>query len=311
MIAQKKLQELCARWDLQHEPIADFYYAGTGRRADNLWSLGTDHMIKVGTNSAGLRRHIQISRALAARELPVSLPVLTTDGRDFVEENGLYFYVSARLKGNPVDCRELYLPGNPLACRLGQVIGQLDCVLKDFDSEFVCNEPDLPELLTNCALPKVRAMAPLPDDFCAEFLETFARLYPALPKQLIHRDPNPDNLILQASGAIGFLDFELSERNIRIFDPCYAATAILSESFHDTTLRPEAWFGILSQILHGYDSAAALTPEERQAVPYVIFAIQLICVSFFSEFEKHKALAETNLAMLKFLMDHRDKLFVP
>lgn len=32
---------------------------------------------------------------------------------------------------------------------------------------------------------------------------------------------------------VGFIDFELSERNIRIFDPCYASTANLSESFDE------------------------------------------------------------------------------
>ena len=30
---------------------------------------------------------------------------------------------------------------------------------------------------------------------------------------------------------VSMWDYELAERNIRIYDPCYAATAILSESF--------------------------------------------------------------------------------
>lgn len=47
---------------------------------------------------------------------------------------------------------------------------------------------------------------------------------------MIHRDPNPGNIILCGDNW-GILDFDLSERNIRIFDPCYAATAILSESY--------------------------------------------------------------------------------
>lgn len=63
------------------------------------------------------------------------------------------------------------------------------------------------------------------------------KLYPLLPKQLIHRDPNPSNIIVDYGEITGFLDFELTERNVRIFDPCYAATAILSETYEDTSLE--------------------------------------------------------------------------
>ena len=308
MISQKRLRETLIHWNLQQAPISDFYYAGTGQRADNLWKIGTDYMLKVGTNIEGLRRHIQISQALSGRGFSVSLPVLTSEGRDFAEEGGLYFYLSTTLHGSPIDCRTLYQPNSPLPYQIGTAIGHLDAVLKEFDETFICNSPDLPALLKERALPVVQAVAPLPETFCTEFMATFSALYPALPKQPIHRDPNPDNLILQDSGTIGFLDFELSERNIRIFDPCYAATAILSETFTAPSLNRDTWLSILRQIISGYDSIAHLTAAERQAIPYVLLVIQLICVSFFSGFEKHKALAETNLAMLQWLMAYRDKI---
>ncbi len=70
-----------------------------------------------------------------------------------------------------------------------------------------------------------------PNSFYDDYLETFGRLYPDLPRHIIHRDPNPSNIIMRDGKITGFIDFELSERNIRIFDPCYASTAILSESF--------------------------------------------------------------------------------
>lgn len=308
MISQKRLLKALSHWGLEHPAITDFYYPGTGLRAENLWRIGPDAMLKVGTNIAGLQRHIQISRALSAHGFPASLPIPTTDGSDFMVENELYFFLSSVLEGTPVDCRTLYLEDSPLPYQIGRAIGQLDSVLKGFDETFVCNSPDLLVLLRERAIPVVRAIAPLPEAFCTEFLETFSAIFPSLPKQPIHRDPNPDNIILQDSGAIGFLDFELSERNIRIFDPCYAATAILSEAFSDPSLDRDRWFILLHQILNGYDSAAHLTPTERQAVPYVLLAIQLICVSYFSGFEKHKALAETNLAMLQWLIAHREKI---
>ena len=55
----------------------------------------------------------------------------------------------------------------------------------------------------------------------------FRELYAELPKQIIHRDPNPSNIITNAD-KWGFIDFDLSECSVRIYDPCYAASAILS-----------------------------------------------------------------------------------
>ena len=74
-----------------------------------------------------------------------------------------------------------------------------------------------------------------------------------LPQQIIHRDPNPGNIILSDDNW-GILDFDLSEKNIRIFDPCYAATAILSESFENDNLdKLSQWVVIYKNILYGYD----------------------------------------------------------
>ena len=77
---------------------------------------------------------------------------------------------------------------------------------------------------------KVKGKLDVADEIFAGYEKEFVKLYPLLTKQVIHRDPNPGNLILAEEGW-GVIDFELSEKNVRIFDPCYAATAILSETF--------------------------------------------------------------------------------
>lgn len=94
-----------------------------------------------------------------------------------------------------------------------------------------------------------------------------AVLYPALTKQVIHRDPNPGNMIL-TEGSWGFIDFEMSEKNVRIFDPCYVATAILSETFeagNEEKLRK--WLTIFKNILCGYDAVENLLRKRRRRFP--------------------------------------------
>jgi len=69
----------------------------------------------------------------------------------------------------------------------------------------------------------------LPDSYFDDYITTFGELFDKLPKQLIHRDPNPSNILFDGGEVTGFIDFDLSHRNIRLLDPCYCATGILSE----------------------------------------------------------------------------------
>ena len=97
----------------------------------------------------------------------------------------------------------------------------------------------------------------------------------------------------------GFIDFELSERNIRIFDPCYVATAILSESFAENdNHKLQKWLAIFRNIIAGYDSVCNLSDEERQAIPYVIYSIQMIFVAYCSSIDKLVDLSIVNQKML-------------
>jgi len=49
-----------------------------------------------------------------------------------------------------------------------------------------------------------------------DYIENFGALYGKLPKQLIHRDPNPSNILFEGDEVSGFIDFDLSEINIRL-----------------------------------------------------------------------------------------------
>ena len=135
-------------------------------------------------------------------------------------------------------------------------------------------------------------------------MNTFTALYSGLPRQIIHRDPNPGNIIYGVD-QWGFIDFELAERNARIYDPCYAATAVLSETFGQNN---DKWLDIYRDIICGYDSIAHLTEMEKKAIPYVILANQFVCVAWFAEQDKYAEIFETNRQMTKWLIDKFDEL---
>ena len=102
-----------------------------------------------------------------------------------------------------------------------------------------------------------------------------------------------------------FIDFELAERNARIYDPCYAATAVLSETFSDDNDR---WLEVYRDIISGYDAVVKLSKEERRAIPYVILANQFVCVTWFAQQEKYTEIFETNKKMTAWLIDRFENL---
>ena len=200
---------------------------------------------------------------------------------------------------------------------MGEIIGQLHLALAKIED--CVSEADLLSTVRDWAIPKSKEALGLSEDFCRSYQTTFSGLYPRLPRQIIHRDPNPGNIIC-ADDRWGFIDFELAEHsdndgvdfNFTIVHTLeagktyvYAATAGLSETFDGCN---EGWLDIYRDILWGYDSAVHLTDAERQAVPYVILANQFVCVAWFAEQEQDLELFETNRRMTKWLIDRFDAL---
>ncbi|WP_144508605.1 phosphotransferase enzyme family protein [Bacillus mycoides] len=109
---------------------------------------------------------------------------------------------------------------------------------------------------------------------------TFKETVHSLPKQIIHRDMHLSNVIFRESDFQGFIDFELLEENVRVFDLCYCCTSILSEIFSDETLRRK-WLQIVSEIFRGYYKQNILTREELKSIWYVMLSIQVIFITYF------------------------------
>lgn len=124
-----------------------------------------------------------------------------------------------------------------------------------------------------------------------------------MPTQLIHRDINPSNMIFAGKEFKSFVDFDLSEVNLRIFDICYCTTAILSECINNQ-INFAVWQKILNNLIKGYKRIDKLSEYEIEAIPYVIYSIEIICIAYFSKYDKFEELTERNISMLKWLTEN-------
>ena len=299
IITHKKAAQILQKWNLSNEPITDIYYEGTQNRNENACYVGEKYILKHTANFGKLKKHIEVSKALSSIGLLSAVPLPTSDGAEFIQDGELYFYLTCRLPGTQMAAHRF---GEGDGRFVGEIIGQLHLALEGIED--CVSEADLLGTVRDWALPKAQAALGLDDGFCKEYLDSFAALYPILPRQIIHRDPNPGNIIC-ADDQWGFIDFELAEWNARIYDPCYAATAVLSETFGQNNDR---WLEIYRDILWGYDSVAKLSEEERRAIPYVILANQFVCVAWFSEQDKYREIFETNKKMTMWLIDNIEEL---
>ena len=298
-MTHKKAAQILKNWNLEAEAVADIYHEGTGNKNENACAVGERYILKFTTDFGKLKKHITVSQALENVGLLAAVPIPAADGTAYIRDGEVYYYLTRRLPGKPL-----------AACRfdsgdgrfVGEILGQLHLVLENMDG--CVSEADLLATVRDWALPMAKEALGLSDAFCREYLDVFAQLYPQLPRQIIHRDPNPGNIIRSRENW-GFLDFELAERNVRIYDPCYAATAVLSETFGKENT---GWLEIYRDLICGYDTVAHLTESERRAIPYVLLANQFVCVAWFAQQEKYAEILEINKKMTVWLIEIFDRL---
>lgn len=312
MFTETELRKILTNWDIPQDLAIDSVKIVDGTKtADNVWQIGKDYFLKTGDRSA-LLRNILVAKAIAKCGLSAAVPVPTIKGDDFTDDSN-NFVLLRRLNGEPLSKAERFGDKcGDFGFKYGQSIARLHNALAAVEKDIQPFEQNLFAYVTEYALPKVQKQniqwnMGIPNSFFEDYIHNFGELFGKLPKQLIHRDPNPCNILFSGSEVSGFIDFELSERNVRLWDPCYCATGILSEQ-RDAVNAYDKFPEILNAVLHGYDSVNPLTDEEKKAVYYVICSIQMICVAYFESINEYKDLAKTNREMLLCIIEQRNHI---
>lgn len=314
MITHSKLKEILKNWDLNAAlTVTDVFVGGANElKCDTEWHVNGSYSLQTGINFTGLKTQLAVAKALSDAGFTIALPVRTTNGNDYVTDGERYFCLFNRLEGENLTYKDIFRGDfKSNALYLGEVIGYLHKALSDCSSDTIYNEVNLFDTVMRWAMPKTKEYLSknnlsLPPSFYDDYITVFGSLYPKLPLQVIHRNLHPGNIVFKEGKLTGFINFEISERNVRLFDPCYCSTAILSDSFAENNSDLLAkWPEIVACIIAGYDSISALTEEEKKSIPYVIYSIQMIFIAYCSGREKESALAEVNGKMLLWIYENR------
>lgn len=306
MVSHRHITELLKTfWGIEDAAIKDVVYEGTGKINDSAYYVGDEYVLKFSTNLGKLKNHIAISEALEKEGLLAAVPVAACGGEKYVQDGQLFCCLTRRIQGRQFLPQKLFTQDGKKDARfIGEIVGHLSVSLAKID--IVVEEENMYESAVNWAIPLLQKKSVISGSICRRYIEEFGNLYERLPRQVIHRDPNPGNIITQGD-RWGFIDFELSERAVRIFDPCYAATAILSEFYGEGDIFLQ-WIEVYKEIMQGYDSVVKLTEDEKNAVPYVVLTNQLLATAWFSEQDKYQDVYEVNKSMTKSVAEHFDML---
>ncbi len=298
MLTREKFCEALSHWGLDL-PLSPVTYP-SGHISDSAVYAGDEFVLKAYRDGHSCRMAVALAEALCQAGIPAARPIPLPDGDTALPVGDeVWITLCHRVPGKPMLAAELIC--NPEeGLRIGAALARLHQATAALgDSPCADDEPYADHLL-NWALPRVRDA--LPAAFPADYAERLEQLR-TLPAALSHRDPNPSNLIDNGEG-IGFIDFDLSRRFLRIFDPCYTSTAVLSETFgRDDLPWRENWPTFTRALLTGYDSVSPLTDAERAAVPTLLLGNELLALAAFAGSSKYKDVFDVNLRMLPFILE--------
>lgn len=202
-----------------------------------------------------------------APDLPTPRVIPSRDGRTIIPTPDGALRLLTWCPGTPI----AHLPRGPaLAAAIGQALGRLDASLADFSHPAadhhllwdIRNAPDLAPLLPALPQDLRPRIAALLDHFRAFVAPALARL----PRQVIHGDFNPHNLLADPADPTrltGILDFGDMTLSHRICDLAVAASYLIDPA------DPQ---GLLLPLVTAYHRANPLTAPELRLLPDLITA---------------------------------------
>lgn len=249
-----------------------------------------------------VERDFDLLEYLATAALPVPRYIATAAGQRYAVYEGKAFWLSRELPGHHF--AQFHGPaGLEQVERLATRLGELHRVLASAPNpQCFPVFRDSAEHLLNRLLARA---SPFDVDRLQRLRGKVASVA-ALPAQLIHRDFHRGNVLFTGEAVSGYLDFDLVHQGPRLFDACYCASGVLSESFREAGYA-EYWLTVVETIFRAYGRVTGLSTQEQSLAWSMLITIQLIFMNGCLDGQAVDA-ALMNQGMLFWFADHRSEI---
>lgn len=295
------LNNILENWSLSDQPVNKIY--------SSCWQIGDSYILKTGTDLQQLESNLRMIHLLAEQNIPVATVIPTTQGKAYIVEEGSYYFLSRKISGEHI--ADIYA-GNYLenAYLIGTVVARLHIAFLECQKKITCYDNNFYEEMNGWVRLtfEEHGIESVPRPILSECINQLGNFYPRLPRQLIHRDIHPGNMLFHNNQLTGYIDFDLSQINARIFDLCYISLSFLVGRTDDGAVTAK-WFEILKKLVEGYQTLIPLMENEKNAIPVMMIAIELLFIAYFTK-EKQTNFAEGSVQLLLWLQEHKKDIHI-
>lgn len=269
-ITEETLIEVLKEWGIEGVPISIY---------PTTWDINQSYILKVYEEPEALQRNVITMKTLRGAGVLVPEIMELPDGKAYVKRDDYYYILTTKLQGESAAKPSLY--SNNWFFYFGTILAKLHVAFLECEKHVSYWDNSLLEEMNGWVKKNLTDYKTeyLEESEVQEAIDELAAFYEDLPRQLIHRDVNLGNFLFQKGEFSGYIDFDLSQKNIRIFDLCYVLLGLLLEE--DGLMEAHRWYEIIRQVVRGYDSVGILNKSEKRAFASVMKNIELLFAAYF------------------------------
>lgn len=293
---EEMIAQILPLWGMEPKQIKQIY--------PSAWEINHSYILKSYDNQSQLERNSKITAILSRHNIPVAKTVLTKAGGNYIAHQNAYFLMTKKLPGNNISDRK----DQTTAYKMGCAIAQLHGAFVKCETEIAFWDTSLLSEIKGWVRETLEdhEWQIIDHETYVKEAKALEAVYQDLPRQLIHRDVHFGNFLFYEGAFSGYIDFDLSQRNIRIFDICYFLTGLLSEETNDPFTKKE-WLETAASVIAGYESVIPLSSKEKAAVPCVMKCIEILCAAYFIRIKDAKR-AQDAIRIFHFIQDNEEKI---
>ncbi len=297
MITEQKLKTLIRKWSLKDYSIKPVYTENRQQRKDQF--LVDDYIVIITNNYNKIIESKRIADALNHDGIRTPNYIKNTKGDYYEQVDDQYIVVKEHFKDKTFSIDEIK-SSKETRILLGEALGKLHITLQALEP--IEEVTSTYHTCKNWAIDIVKTLEvekKLDTEFYEEY-HKFEALSKKLPYSIIHRNPHLHNIFFDGDEVVGYGDFYLTTQNMRLFDICYLCTSILAEA----NMEKATWLHQYKDLIEGYNNMIPLSEDEINAVPYMIYSIQMIFIAYFATQDAHQDLAIKNYELLRWLYEN-------
>ena len=268
------IKQILENWDLG---CVDF--TPLKSQSQSVWDVNGKFILKRYQNADELSRGTQYAKLLAPYKIPVAVFIPTKDGQ-LTSPDGL-FCLMTKISGVHIDLYKqpalAFVLGRELA-RLHKALADIEKDILYFRSFQMGNFIDS-NLLDDWQNRIKPSLGDISQDIVQIVDKKLHEIFPKLPRQLIHRDVHVHNFLFDGEQFMGWLDFDIGQRNVRIFDIAYLLVGLLIGNI-DNSEKIKIWHEIYNNLLSGYCEVNPLRDYEIAALPVLMIVIEFLFAYF-------------------------------